>query len=502
MDSAEHVWIGDQTNLQFPAGVKSAKDVDLHLIPHADSKKTITYGQGIALGGDFYGVVGAPISTADNPQSAFRAAWASLVNSGTVMYPPYPDELTEILKVVKMESDAVEKAIREGKEPSTAYAAMGDKLSAKWAFITAMRYLSLAVENWDHFGGYAVAAYNAGHAVACREAGSAAAEKDPAMKVLRLERAYAMNAFADHFLTDLFSAGHLRVPRKEMYDRTGIKMLLGELCRTMHNEDGKNGLKVTSAAGHTWTAFGDGFLRDTKSKPNADFVARAVQDSAGEVWESYVDAAKPVKNKALLLVPDFNALIKRDDLTNYPGLFTLNGKSTTVERRTDMANRVRREWTDKWEPLKTYFELPQPGDPGYTKVACYDLRTDKFLGWLSTIRASVGSNVGIIQNEAAAHGMKWCLNGGEFFLQKDTDGGELYMGEGNAGVACWSTWVGWRRAVLLNTDGTVSLNADPKRKLYLSGGLGETFSVSWSDGDPNNNWLIRIDFPLPQPNEG
>lgn len=500
MESAEHVWIGDQITLEFQDEAKPAKNLKLH-IAKDDSDKTVTYGQGIALGGDFYGVADAPISTAGNPQAAFRAAWATLVNAGRVMYPPFSTEQSEILRIVQKEADAVAKAVREGKEPSTAYADLGIKLSVEWGLITALRYFNLAVKNWDHFGAYAVDAYKAGHAVACREAGLAAAEKDPAVREVRLERAYAMNAFADHFLTDLFSAGHLRVPRKQMYDRTdGAKWVLGELCRTMHGEDGRYGLNVTNANGDKWVAYGDSYLLDTKSKPNADYAVRAVQDSASEVWDSYKNAAKVVKNKALLLIPDFKALSNRNDLTNFPGLFTLN-EAAQVERRRDMSSRVKREWTDQWSALQTLFQLPAPPDEGYTNVACYDVLTSKFLGWLSIAPASVGWNVGIVQDKATSHGMKWCLNGGEFFLQKDTTGGDLYMGLGTDNVACWSTWVGWRRAVRVNDDCTVSLAADPKRKLYLSGGSGDTFTVSWSDGKPNS-WLIRIDFPLPQPTQG
>jgi hypothetical protein len=501
MESAEHVWIGGQITLEFDGEAKPAKDLKLHIVPRDDSDKTITYGQCIALGGDFYGVVGAPISTAENPQSAFRAAWASLVNAGKVMYPPFSTEQSEILRIVQKETDAVAKAIRDGAEPSTAYAGLGIYLSAEWALITALRYLALAVENWDHFGAYAVAAYKAGHAVACREAGLAAAQKDPAVRQLRLERAYAMNAFADHFLTDLFSAGHLRVPRKEMYDRTdGAKWVLGELCRTMHGEDGRYGLNVTNANGDMWTAYGDSYLLDTKSKRNAELAVQAVQDSASEVWDSYKNDTKVVKNKALLLVPDFKALSNRDDMTNFPGLFTLNERAQ-VERRRNMSSRDKREWTDQWLAIQTYFDLPKPADAGYTHVACYDVLTNKFLGWLSVVPATAGWNVGIVQDKTKSHGMKWCLNGGEFFLQKDTKGSDLYMGLGTDNVACWSTWGGWRRALRVNDDCTVSLSADPQRKLYLSGGMGGTFTVSWSDGKPNS-WLIRIDFPLPQPTQG
>ncbi|MBV6697308.1 hypothetical protein [Kitasatospora aureofaciens] len=73
MESAEHVWIGNQITLNLGAGRVSAQKLGLRVSPSAPWD-TMTYGQGIALGGDFYGVVGAPISTAGDPEAAFRRA--------------------------------------------------------------------------------------------------------------------------------------------------------------------------------------------------------------------------------------------------------------------------------------------------------------------------------------------------------------------------------------------------------------------------------------------
>jgi hypothetical protein len=74
------------------------------------------------------------------------------------------------------------------------------------------RYLKLAANNSDHFAEWSLAAYIAGHTAAVQQAALAKNSGDEK----QLELAYAMNAFADHYLTDLFSAGHLRVPRKQL----------------------------------------------------------------------------------------------------------------------------------------------------------------------------------------------------------------------------------------------------------------------------------------------
>ena len=65
-------------------------------------------------------------------------------------------------------------------------------------------------------------------------------------------RAIAMTAFGLHFLTDAFSAGHMRVPRKELGVNGGMA------AKLMHDMDGYYGLNVEDGH-HTgfWRAWGD-----------------------------------------------------------------------------------------------------------------------------------------------------------------------------------------------------------------------------------------------------
>jgi hypothetical protein len=77
----------------------------------------------------------------------------------------------------------------------------------------AERYKNLALENIPHFsgGGTALATWQAIH----RDAVLAALEAGKKGDSGGLARAYAMNAFGDHFLTDSFSSGHVRTPREQ-----------------------------------------------------------------------------------------------------------------------------------------------------------------------------------------------------------------------------------------------------------------------------------------------
>lgn len=208
MESAEHAWIGDQLKLEFGPLTKNAKD---HYFEFGTGKQ-LTYGLIIALAGDLYGVVGAPISTAANPSKAFMDAWNSLAAGNN-------NELQEILSIMREEITIFDQALVAKVDPSsTVYKSLGDSLSHKWngatggtynkTWIPPGRYLRLSSENWDHFGKTAMAAYQAGHQLAMEQAVRARASmRDQFALERELGLAYAMNAFADHFLTDLFSAG-------------------------------------------------------------------------------------------------------------------------------------------------------------------------------------------------------------------------------------------------------------------------------------------------------
>ncbi len=140
----------------------------------------------------------------------------------------------------------------------------------------------------------AITAYEAGHILAQQLAATAGKSGDPSGK---LQFAYAVNAFADHFLTDLFSAGHMRTPRRGMYEYSGLLSAAasGVCAKAMHDEDSKFGLWVTNArgtSGDTWVAFGDGRYRDWCNAANRAILKAAVQQSMDDVWAAF--SGRPV----------------------------------------------------------------------------------------------------------------------------------------------------------------------------------------------------------------
>lgn len=172
----------------------------------------MTYGQINGLAGDFYGT-SLPISdgkTRPDSLHRFREAYATLAG----VTQRQPKEALNLLRLLSREVTAVNEALKNHEDPSKVYASLPDQ-TKEFIRITLHRpagqpgYLGLARINWDHFGVDALKAYRAGHEVALLEA-SEGSEGN-------LEKAYTMNAFADHFLEDLFAAGHVRTPRRLLH---------------------------------------------------------------------------------------------------------------------------------------------------------------------------------------------------------------------------------------------------------------------------------------------
>lgn len=110
-------------------------------------------------------------------------------------------------------------------------AELGIPTNTKYSITTRLMYPRIAWNNFDHFGtthcclNYiflgnltvfflgqdALSAYTACHSVALDLAAAGGGEE-------ALKEAYFMDGFGLHFLTDIFSSGHVRVPRRALHD--------------------------------------------------------------------------------------------------------------------------------------------------------------------------------------------------------------------------------------------------------------------------------------------
>lgn len=355
-EGGEHTAIGDQVVLYFSSGDPGTK---AYLVPLSlPNGLNLTYGQMLALGGDFYGIPDKPISdgsTLADRQQRFTNAYNSLAQN-----PASKSEATKILAVMQIEINAVNAAINKGEPASSAYKKLGDTLSEQWNRITGGgsivspwipmgRYLKLAATNWDHFSQCAVLAYTAGHSLALQAAVAAGQRGDPQQQRIALQRAYAMNAFADHFLTDLFSSGHMRSPRKQLNDTVTPASAGGLLTRYMHDEDSANGLYVQNMRGNQWKAYGDKRYFDMVDVTNTILVNGAAQLSADEIFQAFMTGhvVTPDQYIALFVAPNLTQVQDyQHPGLNFSPMFVATNK--TVIRRNDLNNPLDFSWTDSW----------------------------------------------------------------------------------------------------------------------------------------------------------
>jgi hypothetical protein len=210
----------------------------------------------------------------------------------------------------------------------------------------------------------AITCYMAGHTFAQRTARDAKHLGKPE----QLLRAYAINAFADHFLTDLFAAGHMRNPRRAVYEsaENSITKALANLCvKRMHDEDNKFGLWVENELKDKWVAYGDARYRDAENTANRRVMKRALQQSMDEVWAAF-DSGQVREGSNSQVLRYLPKLIKeitdgttaekhRNDPQNWAPLFWRNPRDGTLWRRDDLQNPADRNY----DPQRQWYD-PRP----------------------------------------------------------------------------------------------------------------------------------------------
>ncbi|KAI0846452.1 fungal fucose-specific lectin-domain-containing protein [Daldinia vernicosa] len=325
---AEHGYLGDAIILTLSNG-KAVRGRDYKFT--LENGLNVTYGEINGLAGDFYGTHD-PISDGANETervTRFVAAYNTLAGR----YARQPQEAEAILKVLQTEVDAVNAALARHEDPSIAYSKLPGQT---WKFqkLTMFRplkipsYLVLAKKNFDHFGEDARIAYNAGHSKALDVAISG-----------DLDKAYAMNAFADHFLEDSFSAGHLRTPRRYLHSDNVLDPDPDYCAKLMHDEDNAIGLLVSNPSGETWTAYGDKRALDKENQENKDRCIAAIQISAIEIYKAWATKVKP---------KDYGAWNHAPTLMSARGKQQLAPLFIGEQRRTVIKDRRTWNFTSDW----------------------------------------------------------------------------------------------------------------------------------------------------------
>lgn len=118
----------------------------------------------------------------------------------------------------------------------------------------------------------------------------------------KLKEAYVIEACAQHYLTDLFLAGHIRTPRHELHSvhYSGEVHLMDRFAGLMHDEESANGLKVTNREGKTWMMQDGKWLwAGVENDENLKIAKEAAQTSVNEIWRTRDSGKIPPRFKVL-----------------------------------------------------------------------------------------------------------------------------------------------------------------------------------------------------------
>ncbi len=346
-NSGEHIIIGDgNINIKYPPVVLHFSDGDKYsnnVKFTLENGIEVTFGQIIALAGDIFATLN-PISDGidlADKQNRFIEAFNTLNKSTGNTYGSATFEVPNILKIMNNEIDMINNSIRNNTLPSNNYILKGHDNDIAYNMATGGgnqmvknvldgtslsvfsllpqgRYLQIAGVNWDHFsqGDNAWNAYFTGHTLAMTTAANAGLTNN----IPLLNSAYVIEAFACHFLTDMFASGHIRVPRKELQYGTGTSSwywdvtLAGIMSSAMHGEDNKTGLKVANNACYNkysnvpckiWTAYGDNYFSDPSNKENRKMINKTLQISVDEIWKSFINK-EPVISTVYEYIPNYD----------------------------------------------------------------------------------------------------------------------------------------------------------------------------------------------------
>ena len=166
-------------------------------------------------------------------------------------------------------------------------------------------------------------------------------------KAGELERAYMIEAFAEHFLTDRFSSGHLRAPRVEMPEHVTPGVVGSLLVSFMHDEESAYGLHVYNQLGDHWIAYGDQYYLDPRNQDNRVIMQKAMQLSVDEVSDAYFKRQDQFSHPQLDLIP-IPSTLGNDLGQDIAPMFYWDSQNEQLMRRENLADPYDFHWTSDW----------------------------------------------------------------------------------------------------------------------------------------------------------
>lgn len=327
--SLEHKYMGDLIQLHIP-GINSSNEAIKLTLPNG---LQLSYGEIIMYAGDMFGDPAKPVSSCSTKDklNCFKSQFEALAVQGqpddsqcnnpinqSKTIKTYMEGITSDLENSRTNGipdwEYYDKHDVELTKKMNTLTCGGSKISD---FIPYGNYIKLAQTNFDHFAPDSLVAYKVGHQFALQTA-QQGFEKRKAGQIKEanqlLSLAYAQNAFANHYLTDSFSAGHMRIPRRaidhDVHLPAALNLLIANL---MHNEDSRHGLNVVNAEGTSWIAYGDGFLFKPGAELQQEVILEAMQRSADGVYTTFLSGQIPGSYPEMNLFPDYEKIAQLND---------------------------------------------------------------------------------------------------------------------------------------------------------------------------------------------
>jgi len=340
-ESPEHKSIGTAVMLRMPGPLDDPSTVKAkpgdtvwvknYSTPNGTSR--LTYADIVWMSGDLIAEPGESIGLSKTPEKTLDLNLAA--------YEKYQSYIPGILKVYREMQNELDSQISTGNklDISYKYDFRFNSATGGWGGIASLvnwgLYLNLADSNFDHFGNQAVKTYLTAHEKALKIAANATSLDD-------LRSAYFVDGFGAHFLSDLFAAGHIRVPRSEMAQLCNSFMhSISIAAKSMHDMDGDSGLTFVNGRGETWFGKGDKNYYTKENTADRSRVVATLQQSVDQVYSAFLNKDPNLaanKTAMLQIMPDIEAIKAKNRETNPPYYFVSDDGNViyqTNKRSTD-----------------------------------------------------------------------------------------------------------------------------------------------------------------------
>jgi uncharacterized protein YukE len=324
VDAPLHMYLASEVKLTFDKKKIKGSDASLISLEYNNKPFEVAYADIATLADEFTGTEDIRVSGRGETVNT-----QSILADFNAMVKESPDYLPPVLELIDEELTDNQANIKNEQklniplsEDIKLSCATGGGCSLYNYLSKPGGYIKLASSDIDNFGKNNIDAYMAGHTIALNTALKAKNEGD-------LKLAYAYEAFADHFLINLFSSSRLRIPRQELFDwcfNGHAKLNTDEvsiLTDEMLDREAQTGLLITTYSGDKWMAYDAEYVFTQKNAEARQKALQTLQQSVDQIYKVY----KTKFNIAQMLtiihkqLPDIDKISA--DPKNPPALFKM-----------------------------------------------------------------------------------------------------------------------------------------------------------------------------------